>query len=271
MIKRLSISLVLVGLFCSSVFSAQNTTKWVNKFGQAPGGVETTATDIWPLSEGTPTQQIYVAPTEARLHNIISTSANDDGSPVGTGARTVRIWGLKTWSDFETSEDVTMDGTSSVATANSYVFINRMKVLTNGTTSINVGELSATAQTDGSISAVIAVNKGQTQQAIYAIPSTQNFHVKCFYGDINKSQGAAATIIYEIMANESPDVSELNVNFIGKMTRGVQSTGSSSKDWPQDPPIIIPGPAIIKMQGTASTGDVEGSAGFSGVLVSNDN
>ena len=90
--------------------------------------------------------------------------------------------------------------------------------------------------------------------------------MESFYGTVNKAQGAAASINFELMVNESPDVSELDVNFIGKNTRGLQSTGSSSDTWPFCPPMVINGPAIIKMQGIANTNDVEGSAGFSGKI-----
>lgn len=239
----------------------------INKFGASPSGVQTTATDIWSRADATPTQQIWLAPTAARVHAIVSSSTSDDGNPVGVGARTIRVYGLTSWSTAETSEDITLDGTTPVNTANSYVIIHRMKVLTSGATSINVGNITATAATDSTVTAVILAGDGQTEMAIYGVPSVQSFYLTRWGVGIDKSSGGAASCDFQMRVNENPNVQ--TTNFIRKDDMSVQSTGSQSFERNYHNPVKFSGPCIIKVQGIASANDTDAKSGFDGYLVTN--
>lgn len=239
----------------------------VNKFGAAPDGIQTTATDIWGRANSTPTQQIWLAPTAARIHAIVSTSTDDDGSPVGLGARTIRVYGLKTWDLAETNEDITLDGTTPVNTANSYVIIHRMKVLTCGASGPNVGTISATAATDTTVTAVILPGDGQTEMAIYGVPSIQSFYMTRWSGEIAKSSGTAAHATFELRVNENPNVQ--TVAFLRKNDLSVQSTGTNSLSKTFPNPIKYAGPCIIKSQAIASGADIDGKSAFDGFLITN--
>lgn len=238
----------------------------VNKFGAAPDGIQTTATDIWSRANSTPTQQIWLAPTAARVHAIVSSSTSDDGSPVGVGARTLRVYGLTDWATAEVSEDITLDGTTPVNTVNSYVIVHRMKVLTSGATNINVGTITATAATDGTITAVILPGDGQTEMAIYGVPSVQTFYLKRWGASIGKSVSAQA-VNFSIRVNENPNVQ--TTNYLRKDDINLSSVGTSGVSRDYEIPPSFPGPCIIKIQAIGTTSDIDGASGFDGYLVTN--
>jgi hypothetical protein len=348
----------------------------VHKFGAAPSGIQATATDVWDRADSTPTQQIWVAPTEARIHAIESSSSNDacgvgvltlsglpldtetvtigskvytfqtvltdvDGNVLigasasesldnliaainltagagtiyaasmtnpnnvlaaagsgdtmdlydndsltlattetltngswgaatitaGTGARTIRVYGLKTWNSAETSEDVVLHGTDPVNTSYSYVIIHRMKVLTAGTSAPNVGAIKATAATDSTITAVILAGNGQTEMAIYGVPSTKSFYIKRWRCNIDKASVAPTSCDFNLKVNESPDVNPKL--FLRKNDISVQSDGANMFQSTFDPPIKFSGPCIIKIQGIASGSDIDGESSFDGYLADN--
>lgn len=242
----------------------------VNKFGRNIEIDSGVTADVWDgghtIASGG-VSLLWVAPTQARIHDIVSSSASDDGSPVGVGARTIRIYGLTDWDTAEISEDITMNGTDSVATANTYVIIYRMEVLTKGATSSNVGIIKATAQTDNTITAQILANSGQTEMAILGVPSTQKAYVCIFYGELDKAAGSAATADVCLLVNPEPDA-ELT-NFLVKHRFGLQTVGVSAYFHPFNPPKQIIGPAIIKATVVSGTNNVDISAGFDLILVDN--
>lgn len=235
----------------------------VNKFGNAPDGVQTTATDIWALADSTPTQQIWLAPTAARVHAIVSTSTSDDGDPVGVGARTLQITGLQTWSSGETSETITLNGTTPVNTTNSYVIINRMRVITSGATNINVGTITATAATDSTITAVILAGSGQTQQAIYGFGTGSTLMIRTFSASI-ASNSATHRMSLTLKVNTQPDTQP--TIFTDRHKINLTVAGTTVYDHPFEPPKAIIGPAIVKLTGISSTADLDASGHFDGYL-----
>ena len=208
---------------------------------------------------------IWLAPTAAAVHNIKSSSASD--ASVGVGARTIRIYGLKDWDTAQTTEDITLNGTTNVATANSYVIIHRMKVLTKGATNVNVGLITATATSPSNttVTAQIEIGKGQTQMAIFGIPSTQTGYLGRFYANVNKAGGNAGLVDVTLLYNPEPDVEV--VNFLTKHTFGLQTVGTSAFTIPYFMPKVFEGPGILKIQVLSGTNDMDVSAGFDVVLV----
>jgi hypothetical protein len=240
----------------------------VNKFGSS-SFIKQTPTDVWDI-DSTP----WLAPTAARVHTIASTSAKDtDG---GEGARTVRVYGLTDWGSAETFEDVTLN-TGTPPTTAAYVIIHRMIVLTCGTQTgpvtyfPNVGTISATAATDGTVTALIAPIKGQTQMAIFGVPSTQKFYMYNYAASIAHTSAApAVSDSAGVIVLQSTDIVNNPKTFTFKHTGTIQDDGLTTIDSPFPVPKLFEGPCIIKIAMVASITDAFCDASFDGVLVDND-
>ncbi len=236
----------------------------VNKFGRNTD-IDTGAEDVWD-GGGT-----WVAPTQARIHAVVSTSDEDSDSggvvSQGDGARTVQLYGLSSWSTAETSEVITLDGTTSVNTVNAYVIVHRMKVLTKGghASGPNVGIITATAASDATVTAQINAAQGQTQMAIYGIPSIQTAYLTGYYASM--APPAAGTCNISLLANPEPDAER--VNFLVKHTLGISTASTSILNHKFNPYYTIEGPAIIKIEADVSADNFDISAGFDAIIVDN--
>ena len=174
---------------------------------------------------------------------------------------------MTSWDTAQVTEDITLNGTGDVATSNAYVIIYRMHVLTKGATNVNVGLITATATSPSAttITARIEIGKGQTQMAIFAIPSTQKLYIDRFYANVNKAGGATGLVDVAFLINPEPDAELLN--FLTRHTFGLQTVGTSAFLIPYTTPKIVDGPAIIKVQVTSGTNEMDVSAGFDGIIV----
>jgi len=229
----------------------------VNKFGAAPDGIQVTATDVWSRADSTPTQQIWLAPTAPRVHALVSSSAADVFNLI--------IYGLKTWDTAESSETIALNGQTPVNTVNSYVIIHRMKCVYTAAKTTNVGTITATAATDNTITAVILPGDGQTEMAIYGVPSTKKALMHRWACQINKTSAAAVTVNFTIKVNENPQIQ--TVGFLRKNDLSLQSNGASAHEKVFDIPPVYSGPCIIKVQGVGSAADIDASSGFDLELV----
>jgi len=236
----------------------------VNKFGESTNVDSGVDTDIWDRANATADQDIWTAPTTARVHQIVSTDVGDTSA--GAGARTVRVSGLTSWAANQVSETITMNGTTNVPTVNSYVIIHRMSVLTKGATSANIGIITATADTDTTVTAEIGATNGQTLMAVYGVPSTQIAYMTNYYVSILKAASAASASI-KLLVNLEPDA-ELT-NFAVHNAEGVSSDGGGHIQHMFNPYDKIAGPAIVKMQANGSANNLTVSSGFDIILVDN--
>jgi len=230
----------------------------VNKFGRTLNADDGVLTDIWDA----PAQPIWLAPTAARIHAIVSTSDVDGktGAPTAAGARTIQVYGLKTWDLAETSEVVTLDGTTAVNTAQSYVIIHRMKVLTSGASGPNVGTITATAAApDSTVTARITAGTGQTLMAIYGIPSTRSAYMTGYYCSIERDSPTGATI--EGNLKYSMDIANNKTTYLVKHT-WTQTVGGADIKHLYNPYNKFTGPGILKLMVTSDQNNTHCDGGF---------
>lgn len=124
--------------------------------------------DIW-LNGGTYTGQPLSTVPET-IEVFSSSSLDDVGS---TGADTVRIWGLKTnlSTEYE-SEKIALNGISAVKSTNTWWRVNRMEVVSAGSTGANQGTITARHSiTTSNVFIGLASTLNKSAVAAYTVPA----------------------------------------------------------------------------------------------------
>lgn len=166
--------------------------RYIHKFGR--NNDVDAAEDIW-IAGGS-----YSFPSAAAVTTVASTTGNDTST--GTGARTIRVFGLDSdWEEIQ--EDVTMNGTNSVTLANNYFRVNRAYVLTAGSGGVNAGNIDV--KHGATVLARIPASMGQTQQAIYTTPADNNkYRLIHWYASVATKISTGATMAIKIRTNAGP-------------------------------------------------------------------
>jgi hypothetical protein len=235
----------------------------VNKFGHALDCDSGVPTDVWGGADGVTSTDIWVPPTIARVHTVVSTSPND--TMAGTGLRTIRVFYLSDWDTEEQSIDINMNGTG-ISITPSNVIINRMEGLTWGTGGLNEGIITATALTDATITAVIQIGDNQTEQCIYGFPSTKDLLVSLANATVFRGTGVAARLTGNILY--MPDPATNTVNNTAWIVKEELDDIEGSPPWqhPYSPEKEFKGPGIFKIQITSSVNNTEATAVFDAYL-----
>jgi len=172
------------------VSRGQITGHAVELISGVSGGVGTSYTTVWNQNT------VYAYLSTASVMKISSSSAND--AAAGTGARTILIDGLD--ADYnQISETVTLNGQTAVNTANSYLRVFHIAVLTAGTGeaaagSIYAGTGAVTSGVPAVIYGVYATANGATA-AIWTVPAGYTAYLTGYAsGYSNASATANGTI-----------------------------------------------------------------------------
>lgn len=105
----------------------------------------------------------------AETISFVSTDA-EDGAGTLTGALTIRIEGVGA-GFVATEETLTLTGLVPAVTDNSYLMVNRIRVLTAGSVRTNVGVITRTASGASSIQAQIPAGYSTSQQVFFMVPT----------------------------------------------------------------------------------------------------
>jgi len=129
----------------------------------------------------------FTYPTSAGTVTVVSDDADDTSA--GTGARTIKIQGLDGNYDFQ-EETITMNGTTNVNSINTFLRVNRMEVLTAGSSNSMEGTITATIGGNEQ-SRMEAEYDNQTLQANYTIPAGKTGYLTRIQATSTKDNKAA--------------------------------------------------------------------------------
>jgi len=227
----------------------------MQKFGENPDvDTGTVPEDMWDYGG------VWVAPTTSRVHALVSSSASDSSG--GGGAETIIVEGLDASYIFQ-SETVAMNGTTPVNTVNSYTMIHRMYVEVDAANALNVGNITATAAVDGTVTAHIAAGNGQTLMAIYQIPAGKTGYLLKLY-TMNKRAAAAVGNADMALLVKPEDTGP----FVTKFVWGIMGAGTSHIDHDFKAIIGYPEKSVIKISAeNVSANNMDVAAGFDLLLV----
>lgn len=188
--------------------------------------------DIW--SNG----GIFTPPTTYRVHALVSASANDTAA--GTGARTLRIFGVVSTGLAE--ETITLNGVTPVNTVNSYSDIYRMVIFTSGSGLTNAGLITATAATDGTVTAAIQVNGyNSSRKGIRLIPPGYKGYIHDWQSSMTQTVASNSAINY-LLTKTSTGL------WISRSVQTLFNSGASSLIIEYKTPLLLSAGEWVKVQ-----------------------
>jgi len=140
--------------------------------------IGTNEQNLWEVPFGT--QTTYVFPSAAATVTVVSSDATDNQA--GVGARSVLITGLlSTYA--ETTETLDLhatDGTIAVTSVTEFLRINKVQVVTAGSSGKNAGNLTIKSGTD--IVSYIPIGTNTSSQFTYTVPLGKTVYIIDIHG-----------------------------------------------------------------------------------------
>lgn len=226
-----------------------------NKWGYN-GDIDVGTETVWS-SGGT-----FSRLSSAETLDVVSTSTDDDGDPAGIGAQSVIIYGIDA-NFLPQTEVVTLDGTTTVTTSNTWLGVNRVALYLAGSNGSNVGDINVDATTAATRQAQIPAGEGSTQQAIAFIPAKHKSLLDWLYLNAVRTVGAQDPLITVKMF-----VTSLVSGAIYEVFRSrIDTSKSNHVELRPMQPFVVGEKSLIEVQATTDKDDTEVSVRFSYILV----
>ena len=207
---------------------------------------------------------------------VVGGSTDDDGSPTGTGAQTVKVKGLDT--SFNIKEaSMTLDGTTIVEQGDTtWTFINEAYITATGTGLASAGTLTFSNDAAGNNIGLIEAGDYGIRNCWWKVPAGHTGYVHGFWYSVlpvaapvaqagfalqiarHGFQGVASSETYETIAEVFVDEGDAGVAV--NEARGGNGTGWFS--FPGNVPVVIPPKAIVRLAAKAMSSAVAVTGGF---------
>lgn len=189
---------------------------------------------------------------------IVSTDVNDIVT-TGTGCRSIVVYGIDANRE-EVIEVVSMNGTTNVVTASTWLGINRVAMFSCGSGLVNAGTINITATTGGSQMAQMPIGGGVTQQCVFHVPAKNQFVAEWIYINVlNRGKNAELQVkmwVYSTVNNGKQEVFRANID--------TQKTNEINVN--PNLPFPISEKSVMWLEVTSDKVDVEVTGRFSGIL-----
>lgn len=220
------------------------------------GSVGTSYTTVWSQNA------VYAYLSAASVMEISSSNVNDTAA--GTGARTISINGLDANYN-PISETVTLDGQTAVNTANSYLRVFHIAVLTAGSGGAAAGTIYAgtgtvTAGVPAVIYGVYTTSNGSTA-AVWTVPAGYTAFITSYasgYGSTTANANGTIALLVRPFGSVFDTASQLKVSNGSQGWIGFQY------------PLSVEEKSDIEIRATSSTAGASVTAEFQVVYVLND-
>lgn len=197
-----------------------------------------------------------------QLVDIVSSSSDD--SLTGSGLQLAIVYGVNgSWE--HVIEVVSMDGTNTVQTAQTYIGINRLTIFRSGDDLGNVGTITATGALNNNIMGEIPVGEGTSQQCMFYVGENKRFEAMWLYLNAIKTSGGGQEPELDFEFWVYSDI--VTSKFVVFRSFLDVSLATQTDINPNQIPFNVGEKSVIWVEGTTDVNNARATCRFSGVLV----